>query len=336
MADIRLVQFEYAKQRRVAVVNEPYLTLLVPTITSSYLLFKDIIDNQKNAEQTISSLLTSEQLNYDDVYHSKNGFKILVPIDTVDIMHCIISGTGLTHKTSAENRQKMHDQEEAQALTDSMRMYLMGESGGKPIDGKIGAQPEWFYKGNGLSLKSHGELLGIPDFADDGGDEPEIAGVYLVSNKGIPHRIGFVQGNEFSDHVMEKKNYLYLAPSKLRACSIGPELILTQSFDFIPGVAKIIRNEKEVWTKEIKTGEAVMAHNLVNLEYHQFKYAQHRVPGQLHIHFFGTGAFSFADNVILETGDRMFIHFEGMGRPLVNPLFKDTNPQKFFSIKPLA
>ena len=32
------------------------------------------------------------------------------------------------------------------------------------------------------------------------------------------------QGNEFSDHRFEKKNYLNLAGSKLRTCSIGPEL----------------------------------------------------------------------------------------------------------------
>ena len=32
--------------------------------------------------------------------------------------------------------------------------------------------------------------------------------------------------NEFSDHVMERQNYLYLAHSKLRSCSFGPELLV--------------------------------------------------------------------------------------------------------------
>ena len=36
--------------------------------------------------------------------------------------------------------------------------------------------------------------------------------------------LGFALGNEFSDHVTERVNYLYLAHSKLRWCSFGPEL----------------------------------------------------------------------------------------------------------------
>jgi hypothetical protein len=31
-----------------------------------------------------------------------------------------------------------------------------------------------------------------------------------------PRRVGFALGNEFSDHTLEKKNYLYLAHSKGR------------------------------------------------------------------------------------------------------------------------
>ena len=33
-------------------------------------------------------------------------------------------------------------------------------------------------------------------------------------------------GNEFSDHKFEKKNYLNLAGSKIRTCSLGPELVI--------------------------------------------------------------------------------------------------------------
>ena len=52
-----------------------------------------------------------------------------------------------------------------------------------------------------------------------------------IDRKGHPVRIGFTTANEFSDHVMEKKNYLYLAPSKLRGCAIGPELLIDDFFD---------------------------------------------------------------------------------------------------------
>jgi hypothetical protein len=245
----------------------------------------------------------------------------------------MISGTGLTHKTSAANRQKMHESEKAQSLTDSMKMYLMGEEGGKPGPNKIGVQPEWFYKGNGLNLKGHEEPLLVPSYADDGGDEPEIAGVYMVSSRGIPYRIGFAQGNEFSDHVMERKNYLYLAPSKIRNCSIGPELVLTNNFDSVHGTVIIKKNGVVQWSKEVHTGEEAMAHTLSNLEHHHFKYEQHRQPRQLHIHFFGASAFSFGENIKLESQDEMHVSFQNMGRPLINTVAIDERQDELCQVK---
>ena len=318
---MRLIQLTHPTHgRRVCIVEEPKVILLNKTITSSYDLFIDVINTKQPHLPAINSLKTNESLSYDEIYQSKNGFKILPPMDCSDPMHCVVSGTGLTHRASAENREKMNKQQKDATLTDSMKMYLMGEEGGKPEGNNVGVQPEWFYKGSGVNLKGHGDQLTIPDYANDGGEEPEIAGVYLISAKGVPHRIGFVQGNEFSDHVMEKKNYLYLAPSKLRMCSVGPELVLDVEFNSLPGIVKIFRKEKVLWSKEVKTGEAVMSHSLANLEHHHFKYEQHRIPGQLHIHYFGTGAFSFGENIKLEQGDEMSISFENMGRPLVNPL----------------
>jgi hypothetical protein len=316
---MHLIQFTHPQHgRRVGIVEEPNVILLNKSITSTYQLFNDVINTSLLHLPVILALKTTESVPYDHIYEAKNGFKIHPPIDCIDPMQCVVSGTGLTHKASAQNRQKMHDQ--ADNLTDSMKMYLMGEEGGKPNGNEIGVQPEWFYKGSGLNLKGHNDPLTIPEYANDGGEEPEIAGVYLISAKGIPFRIGFVQGNEFSDHVMEKKNYLYLAPSKLRNCSIGPELVLNSEFNDIPGTVTINRRQKVVWTKAIKTGEAAMSHSLSNLEYHHFKYEQHRIPGQLHVHYFGTGAFSFGENIVLQEGDEMSISYENMGRPLVNPL----------------
>lgn len=43
----------------------------------------------------------------------------------------------------------MHQAAAAGTTTDSMRMFLLGLKGGKPADGEIGVQPEWFYKGDG-------------------------------------------------------------------------------------------------------------------------------------------------------------------------------------------
>ena len=126
-------------------------------------------------------------------------------------------------------------------LTDSMKMFRWGVEGGKPAPGKIGVAPEWFYKGCGTILRAHGEPLEVPAFAEDGGEEAEIAGVYFVGEDGTPRRIGMAIGNEFSDHKFEKKNYLNLAGSKLRTCSLGPELVIDPEFQSVPGNVTIER-----------------------------------------------------------------------------------------------
>ncbi len=43
-------------------------------------------------------------------------------------------------------------------------------------EGYIGTPPEWFYKGTGTILRAHGEPLDVPAYAEDGGEEGEIAG----------------------------------------------------------------------------------------------------------------------------------------------------------------
>ena len=74
--------------------------------------------------------------------------------------------------------------------------------------------PEWFYKGPGTILRAHGDPLSIPPYGEDGGEEPELAGAYIIDETGSPRRVGIMMGNEFSDHKIEKKNYLYLAVSE--------------------------------------------------------------------------------------------------------------------------
>lgn len=334
---MQLIQIYHPKfGRRVALVEEPDLLLLDPHYTSSYKLFSQIIENGLKAETFIQSVITDKKLDYDTVYREANGWKILPSFDHPDQPAlCMLSGTGLTHKASAENRQQMHEKmaENADDITDSMEMYLWGEEGGKPEPGTIGVQPEWFFKGNGTALRGFGDPLEVPPYAEDGGEEPEIAGIYYISQDRIPYRVGLTTANEFSDHVMEKKNYLYLAPSKLRTPSIGPELVLDSDFQDLKGRVKIERGGKEIWTKELKSGEKNMAHTLENLEYHHFKYDQHCIPGMVHIHFFGADAFSFGENIHLEDGDLMEVSFHGFGRPLVNPVRVSKQKESILPVK---
>ena len=190
----------------------------------------------------------------------------------------------------------MHKAAQAgEQLTDSMRMFLMGVEGGKPAPGAVGAQPEWFYKGDGSHVVGPGSPLTSPAFAQDGGEEPEIAGVYLIGSDGSPHRLGFCLANEFSDHIVERGNYLWLAHSKLRQAALGPELLTGELPADVRGASRILRGNEIVWEKPFLSGEVNMSHTIANLEHHHFKYDLFRRPGDIHIHFFGAATLSFSE-----------------------------------------
>ena len=247
--------------------------------------------------------------------------RVLIPLDHEDPAHVYVTGTGLTHLGSAEGRDKMHRTlADASALTDSMKMFKLGIEGGKPAAGQIGVQPEWFYKGDGSTLAEPGGDLVSPSFALDGGEEPEVVGLYLIDDDGQPVRLGFALGNEFSDHVMERQNYLYLAHSKLRPSSVGPEMLVGELPSDLAGVSRIRRGKEVAWEKPFISGEHNMCHTLANLEAHHFKYASFRRPGDVHIHFFGTATLSFSDGFKAEKGDVFEIECEPFGLPLRNRL----------------
>jgi hypothetical protein len=213
----------------------------------------------------------------------------------------------------------MHSASEAE-MNDSMKIFRWGVEGGKPASGKIGIAPEWFYKGTGAMLRGPGEPLDVPSYAEDGGEEAEIAGVYFIGANGIPRRIGMAVGNEFSDHKFEKRNYLNLAGSKLRTCALGPELVIDPEFQSVPGTVTIERGGKVLWSQEILTGEMEMCHSVGNIEHHHFKFEGHRRPGDVHVHYFGACSLSFGAGILLQHGDIMDVSFVGFGRPLRNPL----------------
>jgi hypothetical protein len=247
---------------------------------------------------------------------------VLPPIDHPDPAHLLLSGTGLTHLGSAEQRDRMHRalQGPEDALTDSMKMFRMGVAGGKPAPGQTGVQPEWFYKGDGSQLVAPGAPLRMPEFALDAGEEPEIAGIYVIGEDGTPVRLGFALANEFSDHVTERENYLWLAHSKLRTAALGPEILVGELPHDVRGTSRVLRDGVVLWEKPFLTGEANMSHTIANLEHHHFKYAAFRRPGDVHVHFFGTGTLSFGDGIRTREGDVFEIGAAPFTLPLRNPI----------------
>jgi len=318
---MHLVQIANGDMRRVAVVAEPYLRCL-EGVESVYALAQVSFSSGAPLSDCAHRLLTGEELLYEEVYSGHSPWRLLAPIDVPGApSRLLVAGTGLTHLGSAKDRQAMHlatAPEAEKDLTDSMRMFRWGVEGGRPVEGSVGVAPEWFYKGDGSILRGPSEALDIPPFAEDGGEEAELAGVYIIDEHGAPHRIGIATGNEFSDHTFEKHNYLNLAGSKLRACSLGPELVVGAEFGTVAGHVRIERGSEVIWQKDIETGEQNMCHSLANLEHHHFKFAGHRQPGSAHVHFFGAHSLSFGDGVELRDSDWVEIRFDGFGRPLRN------------------
>jgi len=331
---LRLIQLTHPHEgRRIALVEEPKLHLLAH-YRSIYHLAEEAIDSKHHIADMIPRLLSRELLDYDEIYQGRSEWKILPAFDHPgEAARCFVTGTGLTHRASADLRQSMHNV--TGPISDSMKMYQIGIEGGRPEAGTIGAAPEWFYKGTGAILRAHNQPLEVPGHGEDGGEEAEIAGVYLIGPNGTPYRVGLVQGNEFSDHVLEAQNYLYLASSKLRTCAIGPELIVDADFSDLHGKIAVERNGRVLWDALLSSGEKWMCHSLANLEHHHFKHSMHREEGDAHIHFLGADMFSFKDKLRLEEGDVMTITYEGFGRPLRNPLHMEERAAELVSVEAL-
>lgn len=317
---MRIVQFCQGRDRsacHVAVVSEDGQTLqVVDGVSSTYELAQKAISGGISMAEMIASLGFSTNVDYDKALAEGS---LLPPMTHPDPAHMLVTGTGLTHLGSASTRSAMHGKADDE-LTDSMKMFKWGLEDGKPAPGQVGAEPEWFYKGDGSWVVAPGEPLELPEFALDGGEEPEIAGIYLIAEDGTPWRVGYAIANEYSDHVLERRNYLLLAHSKLRTSSLGPELLIGELPDEVRGTSRILRNDRVIWEKQFQSGEANMCHSLRNLEHHHFKYAGFRRSGDVHVHFFGTSTLSFADNIKAEPGDIFEISAEGFGRALRNPL----------------
>jgi len=316
---LRLIQFRDDKgQRKVGLVEADgdHATTL-NDVTTVYELANTAIERGTGLEALVTQLAKGERVNYDALL--KAG-RVLPPVDHPEPARFLVTGTGLTHTGSAAARNKMHVMTQGSNApeSDSMKIFRMGVEGGKPPKGKVGVMPEWFFKGTSHCIVPPGGPLPLPAYAQAGAEEPEVVGIYILDKEGMPYRIGFTLGNEYSDHITEAQNYLFTANSKLRACAIGPELLLGDLPHDIRGKTRVLRDGKTLWEDDFLSGEANMSHTVGNLEHHHFKYGMFRRPGDLHAHFFGAAVLSFASGIKTKPGDEFEIVAPAFGKPLRN------------------
>ncbi|MDQ0470653.1 AraD1 family protein [Labrys wisconsinensis] len=318
---MRLIQFTTAAgERRAGVVSEDGRSVrLTQHAHSVHALAQAAIARGARLREEAGAQLGTEEADYDTILAEG---RLLAPVDHPEPARFWITGTGLTHLGSADARDKMHEVAHGPEadMTDSMKIFRMGLTGGKPAQGEIGVQPEWFFKGLGTCVVPPEAPLPLPDFALAGGEEAEIVGLYLIGPDGTPWRLGYALGNEFSDQVTEAQNYLYLAHSKLRACSIGPELLTGALPEAVEGTVRVLREGRTLWQGEFLSGEANMSHSVRNLEHYHFRYDMFRRPGDLHAYFFGAPVLSCAHGIEARPGDRFEIDVPAFGRPLRNTM----------------
>ena len=316
---MRLVQFRAQDgSRALAALDHDAHGRVIQGVATSYELAGRAIAEKLSLKALVAKLGVGESV---DIRTALAEDRVLAPLDHPDPAHLIVTGTGLTHLGSAEGRDSMHkDLSDSSKLTDSMKMFKLGLESGKPAVGQEGAQPEWFYKGDGGSVVAPEAAFASPAFAQDGGEEPEIVGLYRIGPDGVPHRLGFALGNEFSDHVTEKFNYLWLAHSKLRQCSFGPELRTGPLPGAVTGRSRVRRGNEVLFDRPFLSGEDNMSHTIANLEAHHFKYEGFRRPGDVHVHFFGTATLSFSAGIKTQQGDVFEIEADAFLFPLRNRL----------------
>jgi len=329
---IRLIQIETAAhERKVAQLEDANRAVALRGVSTVRELAMAAIEQRLSLREAVLARRSGDVF---DISAVSNQVRILAAIDHPDCAHLHLTGTGLTHLGSAESRDKMHRlAAEGGPQTDSMRIFLQGLKGGRPAQGAVGVQPEWFYKGDGSNVAAPGAALVRHAFALDGGEEPEIAGIYLIDSGGNPWRLGFCLANEFSDHIMERENYLWLAHSKIRQAALGPELLTGAPPANIHGTSRILRNGKVIWERPFLTGEDNMSHSIANLEHHHFKYPMFRRPGDVHVHFFGCATLSYADGIQALDGDIFDIRADAFLLPLRNRRTASTQPD--VAVQPL-
>src|SRR5437899_1993137 len=122
----RLLQLRHpAHGRRIALIEGETL-LLLSAVDSIYRLAQMAHARRQTLLEAAAAARSSERLDYDPIYDGKSDWRLLPPFDHPDEpARCLVTGTGLTHKASAQNRQAMHTNVAA-PITDSLRMYQLG------------------------------------------------------------------------------------------------------------------------------------------------------------------------------------------------------------------
>lgn len=302
-------------QKIVCATDENGVSKKLNNVSDIRSLALEAIDGGKTIPALVAERLSDDVI---DLAKALDEKRILVPIDHPDSSHVFVSGSGLSHKSWLDQHDELDEDEDK--WPDYLKVMVLGAKGGKPEDGKLGAQPEWFYKGTGDILVAPGGAIEHPFYGDGLGEEAEIAGIYIIGSDNQPYCIGYTLGNEVSDEQMYFKNVYHLAQSKKRNVALGPEMLIGDLPSDIPAKITLERGGKEKWSAEFRTGADNMLHSYANIEAHYFKYRKWYKPGDIHVLYFGNAVMSTEQGEVMEDGDVFRLECDLFGLPLVNSI----------------
>jgi hypothetical protein len=197
------------------------------------------------------------------------------------------------------------------------RCWVTGSEGAKA---GADAVTSWFFRGSGSTLVGAGQPLPLPAFAPQGVPVPQLVGLFVIADDGVPCQVGWCLGHPIVDAALASG--AGAGHARLRATAIGPELLLGDLPAELPAVAKVLRGGKTVAERAFDLGPAGMARPFADLARDHFRYGMHRRPGDVHVHCFGTGmAPTVADAPSPAAADQVFeLGCAPLGLPLRNRL----------------
>ncbi|TAK71991.1 MAG: hypothetical protein EPO11_10685 [Gammaproteobacteria bacterium] len=270
---MKLLEFIYDNQKYAGFIQEDYPDIIniISDKDDLYTIITSLINNNiplTNLASRVTNTLLIADIN--------NKLIFLPPMKPEEKLFSFVNGMGLTHKRIASIRYS---------------------SDNIPIQG------EWFYKGNGTILKTTADSLYVPPNAYSCTEEAEIVLIYVIDALSIPYRIGYTLGNDFSDPKMGKTNHAYFGQSKLRTCSIAPEIKVGEPPLELIGNVIIKRNNEYVWRSQFVTGINNMLYSLEKIESLVFQHDQFLIPGMVHYLFLGADTTSYSHGIRLMDGD---------------------------------
>lgn len=188
------------------------------------------------------------------------------------------------------------------------------------VEADTPAQPNWFVKGLGDTLKLPGEDLRAPAGSVALCEEAEIVLVHVTDGDGELHYAGYTFGNDLTDIGRFRRHRGHLSYAKLCDAAVAPWLFLDAPPRHVTGRVTIERegDEGAVWKGEFTTGTKALHYGLDGMMSELFSYDTLRTPGRVHYVYIGADRSSFHGGHEMADGDRVTLEFTSHGVTLAN------------------